>query len=158
MKKYLKVDCVFYKITVLEVDTCNTTKIIAVKNRSCNVTNEKKKMEGSYCFCLVEDGKAITFSKKREKFKLEFSIRDGYLYSTNTCTCDEEDFFETVIKLEDLNTKDVFYADAAVKNAHGDSPFQNGTIFKLKLEKIIGITSLAQAKKFFKAADKTKLI
>jgi len=158
MKNYLEVDCVFYKITVIEVDTCNVEKIINLNERSCDVTKEKKKMEGSFCFCLVKKGKAITFSKKREKFKLEFIIKDEYLYSTNTCTCDEKDFFETKIKIEDLNTKNVFYANATVKNAHGTSPFQNGTIFKLKLEKIVGITSLSQAKKFFQAVDKTKLI
>ena len=158
MKNSIKVNCVFFKITVTDVDTCKIKKIIDLSTSTCDVRTEKKHMENKYCYCLIENKKVKTFSQKKDSFKLAFKVVDGYLYSTNTCSCDEKDAFQTKIKIKDLMKKKVFYANATVKIAHEDSPFQEGTIFRLKLEKIPNIKSLVQANSFFKTVDKTNLL
>lgn len=158
MKNDITADCVFFKIIMVDVDTCNVKKIVESKMRTCDVRSEKKKMEDKHCYCLIENGKAKTFSQKRDNFKLVFEIIDGYLYSTNTCSCDEKDAFQTKIKIKDLMEKDIFYANATVKTAHENSPFQEGTVFRLRLEKIPNIKSHEQAKRFFKTVDKANLL
>lgn len=157
MKKSIKINNTFFKITMIDVDTCNVRELANLSDEICNARNEINNMINKHCYCFLQNDKVYTLGHKKENFKLFFEVKDKYLYCTNTCSCAEKDSFQTKIKIDNLLKKKSFNANATVKVAHVDTLFQEGTIFKLRIERIPDVKTLKEAKNYFKIVNKSNI-